>query len=174
MLDISELAELEENIRYELDERLEEILIELNRNGKLEDFLHFIGMQRLLQTDESSVIRDGKIIVIGQSEVDKKVLAAVAEKIGIAKERFEFYLEYEDAVKFDFRRIQWSSKYSCILVGPMPHSGNAKGEYESIIAALEHEEGYPPVGRMGTNELKITKSSFRMALENMISERKIE
>lgn len=55
----------------------------------------------------------------------------------------------------------------------MPHSGHAKGDYSSVITALEQQEGYPPVVRMGTNGLKITKTSFRNTLESLLQERKI-
>lgn len=174
MLDVNELLELEEVIKSVLEEDLERILIELNRNGELETLLRLLGMQEYLGIEEEEEMpKDGKIIVIGKSEVEKEKLAAVAKNLGIAKDRFEFFLNYEDAKTFDFKKTQWSSKYSYILVGQMPHSGNAKGEYSSVISALESQEGYPPVVRMGTNGLKITKSSFRSTLEYLISEKKI-
>lgn len=173
MLDINELLELEELIRDNLEERLEEILIKLNQKGQLEDLLRLLGMSELLGVESEEISRDGKIIVIGQSEVEREKLAAVAKKIGIEKDRFEFYLNYEDAKTFDFKKTQWSDKYSYILVGQMPHSGYSKGDYSSVITALEREDGYPPVVRMGTNGLKITKSSFRSALEYLLQEKRI-
>ncbi len=174
MLDINELLELEEIIKGVLEEDLERILIELNRNGELETLLRLLGVQEYLGiVEEEELQKDGKIIVIGQSEVEKGKLAAVAKNLGIAKDRFEFFLNYEDAKSFDFKKTQWSSKYSYILVGQMPHSGNAKGDFSSVITALESQEGYPPVVRMGTNGLKITKSSFRSTLEYLISEKMI-
>lgn len=174
MLDINELLELEEVIKGVLDEDLERILIELNRNDELETFLCLLRMQGYLgREEEEEMSKNGKIIVIGQSEVEKDKLAAIAKNLGIAKDRFEFFLDYEAAKTFDFKKTQWSSKYSYILVGQMPHSGNAKGDYSSVITALESQEGFPPVVRMGTNGLKITKSSFKSTLEYLISERKI-
>ena len=165
VLDIAELLDLEEIIRNVLDERLEEILTKLNRTGQLKKFLSLIGMSELLDSNESvEKIIDGTIIVIGQSDVDKEKLSAVAKNLGFEKSRFEFYLDYNDAKTFDFKKIQWSDKYSCILVGQMPHSGYAKGDFSSIITALEKQDGYPPVVRGGVNGLKITKSSFKDAL----------
>ena len=166
MLDVVELCEIEELLREEFNKRFEEILAKLNATGRLDEFLELIGLQRLLGEDDRVIsARDGKIIVIGQSDVDKNKLSAVAKNMGFEKDRFEFYLNYEDAKTFDFRKIQWSTKYCCILVGPMPHSGVSKGDYGSVISALENQEGYPPLVRMGTKELKITKNSFREALE---------
>ena len=118
-------------------------------------------------------IRMQKKQTIAEAEVEKEKLAAVAKNMGIAKDRFEFFLEYKDAKTFDFRKTQWSSKYSYILVGPMPHSGVAKGEYSSIISAIESEAGYPPVVKMGTDGLKITKTSFRKTLKYLLTEKKI-
>lgn len=165
VLDIAELIELEEIIRNVLDEQLEEILTKLNRKDQLELFLSLIGMSELLGSNEAAEkFLDGTIIVIGQSDVDKEKLSAVAKNLGFEKSRFEFYLDYNDAKTFDFKKIQWSDKYSCILVGQMPHSGYVKGDYSSIITALERQDGYPPVVRVGVKGLKITKSSFKDAL----------
>ena len=55
----------------------------------------------------------------------------------------------------------------------MPHSGVAKGEYSSIISAIESEAGYPPVVKIGTDGLKITKTSFRYTLKYLLTEKKI-
>ena len=174
MLDINELLEIEAVLRDTLNERLEEILVSLNRKGQLEELLSLLGMKELLGIEEEDeILRDGKIIVIGQSEVEREKLAAVAKNLGIEKDRFEFYLNYEDAKTFDFKKTQWSSKYSYILVGQMPHSGYSKGDYSSVITAIEREDGYPPVVRMGTSGLKITKSSFRNTLKYLLDERKI-
>ena len=173
MLDMDELLELEEVIRGELEDNLEMILVKLNRLDKLNELMALLGLSNYLGETDIEVARGGKIIVIGESEVEKKTLEGVAKQYGIEKDRFEFYLNYKDAKTFDFRKTQWSSRYSCILVGQMPHSGLAKGDYGSIISALEAQDGYPPVVRMGLNGLKITKSSFRNTLEYLVSEQKI-
>ncbi len=171
MLGINELLELEESMRGPLFDNLEEILINLNRTGKLEEFVTLINMPELLGLGrEDTTAKDGIIIVIGYSDVDEKTLSAVAKGAGIGKERIKFYLNYEDPKTFDFKKTQWSTKYSCILAGPMPHSGKAKGDYSSVITALESQDGYPPVVRMGANELKITKSSFRETIKFIINE----
>ncbi len=173
MLDMDELLELEEVIRGELEDNLEMILVKLNRLDKLNELMALLGLSNYLGETDIEAARGGKIIVIGESEVEKKTLEGVAKQYGIEKDRFEFYLNYKDAKTFDFRKTQWSSRYSCILAGQMPHSGLAKGDYGSIISALETQDGYPPVVRMGLNGLKITKSSFRNTLEYLVSEQKI-
>ena len=163
MLNVEELFELEENIKEELDDHLTAALSRMNRSGQLEDFLRLLGMEHLLHKESGyEVYKTGKIVVIGQSE-----------QLGLDKKRFELYLEYEDAKKFNFQKMQWQPTYSLLMVGPMPHSGSGKGDYGSIISALELEDGYPPVVRLGSNGLKITKSDFRAKLEEMLQLRKI-
>ena len=171
MLGITELYELEEQLRAALSDQLEEIIIRLNRTDKLEEFLDLIGMKAMLGCSKVDTCnRDGIIIVIGQSDVEKTKLAAVAKEFGFGKDRFEFHLDYEDAKTFDFSKTQWSTKYACILVGPMPHSGKAKGDYSSIIAALKQTDGYPPIIEMGNNGLNISKTSFRNSLTMAMNE----
>ncbi len=174
LLGIEELLELEEAMRDELSDRLTEILTRLNRSDQLEEFLALLGMEHLLTPDPGyQVYKTGKIIVIGESKVNANDLLSVAKQMGLDKSRFEFYLEYEDAKKFEFRKMQWQPSYSAIMVGPMPHSGKAKGDFSSIISAIESTEGYPPVYRMGQDTLKITKSGFRDILEDLIRRKKI-
>ena len=84
---------------------------------------------------------------------------------------FEFCLDYEDAQKYDFRKMQYAPQYRLILVGPMPHSGYGKGESRSIISEIEKSDAYPRVERlMSGQELKITKSNFREMLQRLIYE----
>lgn len=131
-------------------------------------------MEHLLQKESGyEVYKTGKIVVIGQSDVKVEALLSVAKQLGLDKNRFELHLEYEDAKTFNFRKMQWQPTYSLLMVGPMPHSGSGKGDYSSVISAIEDEEGYPPVVRLGSNGLKITKSDFRSKLTEMIEMKKI-
>lgn len=172
MLDIEDLMELEDSLKKELDDRLGEILSRLNRTEQIEELLELLGLSELLARESGyEVYRTGKIVVIGQSDVKGEVLQAVGKSLGISKDRFEFYLDYEDAKKFNFRKMKWTPSYSLVMVGPMPHSGAAKGIFGSIISALESEEGYPPIVRLGSNSLKITKSDFKNKLQEAIEKK---
>ncbi len=169
MLSIEELSELEESLRMELEENLLTILTKLNRTGQLEELLSLLGLKELLYGNNSyQVFKTGQILVIGQSNVKEDVLLSVAGKYGIDKSRVELHLEYEVGIKFDFKKTQWNPNYSVILVGPLPHSGISKGDHSSVITAIEKEEGYPPVVRLGTNSLHITKSDFRKKLKELL------
>lgn len=174
MLGTEQLLELEEELRSELNDRLTDVLSRLNRSGQLEELLTLLGMSKLLHpTPIFESYKNGKIVVIGGSEVKEEVLLAVAKKLGLEKERFMFCLDYDSCKTFNFRKLQWDPKYSLILVGPMPHSGTGKGEYSSMITAIENEQGYPPVEHLGINSLKITKFCFSSKLQEMIDEKRI-
>lgn len=174
MLDAKELWELEDNLKKELEDRLTEILTLLNRSGQLEQLLDLMGLANLLHPDNGyKPYPKGKIIVVGASQVKEKVLLSVGESLGISKDRFELYLDYDKAKTFNFKKMQYSPCYSLIMVGPMPHSGIEKAGAGSIIAAIEHEAGYPPVVRLGNSGLKITKSDFKFKLKESLDSGKI-
>ena len=89
----------------------------------------------------------------------------------IDKKRFEFCLDYEDAQKYDFRKMQYAPQYRVVLFGPTPHSGHGKGDSGSIIAEIEKSEAYPRVERLVSGQdLKITKTNFRDMLQKLIDE----
>lgn len=92
--------------------------------------------------------------MIGRSDVKAEVLLSIAKSLGLSKDRFELYLDYEDGKTFDFEKAHWKPQYALIMVGPMPHSGASKGDSGSVIAKIESTEGYPPVVRLGANGLK--------------------
>ncbi len=52
-----------------------------------------------------------------------------------------------------------------IYVGPMAHSTRDKGEYSSVIARMEREEGFPKLVRLGPEgSLKVTKTNLKEAI----------
>ncbi len=169
MLNIKGLADLEDAIKANLDEKLPEVLTRLNRMERLGDLLELLGMPELVkQSPQYEVYRSGKIVVIGESEIKEKDLLGIARKMGIDPRRFEICLGYDNAKTFRFEKMQYEPKYSLVMVGPMPHSGVSKGDYSSMIAAIEQSDGYPPVVRLGAQGLKITKTGFRNALKEQI------
>lgn len=170
MLDVYELMNLEDELRPELEEKLGHILSRLNREERIVELLNLLGLSELLHVETGYKVQaNGKIIIIGQSAIAANIILAIAERFGINKRRMELYLEYEDAVKFNFRKTQYDPTYSLIMVGPMPHSAKSKEEYGSVISAIENKEGYPPVVRLGSNGLKITKSDLKAKLEECIN-----
>ncbi len=172
MLSIEELSELEDAIMEVLPGKITQILSRANRSGELEELLKLLGLSDLLGGENQfETYKDGKIVVVGGTEVKEEVLASIGKQLGIDKKRFEFCLDYEDAQKYDFRKMQYAPQYRVVLFGPTPHSGHGKGDSGSIIAEIEKSEAYPRVERlMSGQELKITKTNFREMLQKLIDE----
>lgn len=172
MLETTDLLNIVDAIKDDIgaDEALTRLVFRLNANGLLAEYLDSLGYGRLLldvgrRTDSLDHYPNGKILVVGASSVSKDVLLGVGKKLGISKGRFELLLEYDDSVKFDFGKTRWNPKYALILLGPEPHSGISKGDSSSVITRLGSGQGFPPVVRLGSGGLKITKSDFCQKLE---------
>lgn len=154
----------------ELDDIFEEIrkkVILANRMDELDILLVKWGI-----TEDVSIevdrFKNGKIAVIGGSEVSEAVLVGIGKSLGISKNRFEF-CNFEGAQKFNYRKMLDNLEYSAVLFGAVPHSAKDKGDSSSIIVEIETKAGYPPVKRLiSGNELKITKSNFRNALQKLL------
>lgn len=172
VLTIEELSSLEDEIMSALQDRITAILSKLNRSGRLEELLELLDMEDLLEQEQDFYsYKEGKIVVVGGTDVKEEVLLSIAKNMGLDKSRFEFCLDYKQIQKFDFRRMQYAPQYRLILFGPTPHSGHGKGDSGSIIAEIEKSPAYPRVERLiSGNELKITKSNFRDTLERLIKE----
>ena len=159
-----------------LFDKIWERLAIANRNGSLSHLLAKLGWQDILseiQSPEDSFhfYADGKIIVLGGTEVKEKNLRGVCKELGFTdKDRFEFYLDYEHLKNFDYRRLQWNSEYRLVLVGPMPHKTAGTGEFNSAISAMKSpNQGYPRVIKLQAgNSLKITKQNFTDTLRNQL------
>lgn len=156
----------------EIEELLDEIrerVIAANRDGTLEQLLTSMGMRDLIDVQPQVGARDGKIVVLGATEVKEAHLLGIARKLGLEKDRFEFCLDYDALQKYDYCKLQYPDKYSLILVGPMPHSTAGKADSSSVIAEMEKQKGlYPPLERMmAGGQLKITKSGFAEILKRM-------
>ena len=168
MLYAEELFDVEEALMDELQDNITAILCNLNRQDKLEDFLAMIGLEDLLPNKPSFVpYKTGKILVLGQSEVKPDVLLTLGDKLGIDKSRFELCLDYNDCKTYQFKKLRYNLDYSAVIVGPMGHSTKEMGKHGSMIAAMQNEDGYPPIVSPGGNSLKITKSNFKECLNNL-------
>lgn len=164
VLDIDDIDELLDEIRVRV--------LKANRDDTLEQLLACMGLHDLIEVKLHPKNKEGKIVVLGASDVDEAHLLITAGKLGIDKKRFEFCLDYDAIQKFNFRKLQYSEKYRLIMVGPMPHSTTGKGSSGSAITEMEkHPEMYPRIIRMSSGSaLKITKSGFREVLEKILSE----
>ncbi len=121
MLSIEELSELEDAIMEVLPDKLTQILSRTNRTGELDELLELLELSYLLGPDNQyTTYKTGKIVVIGESQIKENVLESIGEKLGIDKNRFEFWLDY-DALKTPkyrdkLKNMQYSPKYAVTLL----------------------------------------------------------
>ena len=171
MLNTDELLELEESLMKILASDITAILTKLNRTNKLQELLEIIELESLYPGYCGSFnnYKTGKIVVIGASQVKELHLIKEAETLGFSRNRFEFHLDYVEASRFDYKKMQYRPEYALVMFGPVHHSEYEKGNYSSVITAIENRDGYPPVVRLGENSLKITKSGFRNALNQCLT-----
>ena len=146
-----------------------------NRSGNLDDLLIAWGFEGLAygpapyETD-----KDGKIVVIGASEVKENVLSGIVKTLGLEKDRFEFCLDYDKAKTYQYNKLRYNPDYRLVLFGPVPHSSTGKNDSSSVIAEMQNHEGYPRVEALsGNNAVKITKSNFRKTLSQLVAEQYI-
>ena len=80
----------------EVEELLDEIRVRVlraNREDTLDQLLDSMGMHDLIEVQSQPGNKDGKIVVLGASDVDGAHLLITAGKLGIDKSRFDFCLD---------------------------------------------------------------------------------
>ncbi len=133
------------------------------------DILHSLREKIWLKRNEINKNNPyGFIYVIGKSEVSKPCLIAIAEELGINRNRLKFCLDYSETQKFPFSSLQYNSNIALVMIGPMPHSTKDKGLYSSTLSKIKNAEGFPPIIRLGFENLKITKTNYKNALVESI------
>ena len=167
-----EIVDLEDKIFDAYDGCFSDILNHINTKGKIEEFLRLIDHEDLLGKTESyfDPFKDGKIVVLGASELRPNDVIRALRDEGIEKDRIELHLEYDLGGYEVEKSIRWNSFVSLVLVGPIPHSLEGKGSYSSIMEMMERKQGYPPVIRLqiaGTP--KITKTNLKEAVRTAVA-----
>jgi hypothetical protein len=169
-LTLDEIVLLEEKVEDVLSGELLKILITLNRNERLLDFLELINHSEFIEknNDQFFATPDQSIVVLGNSNLKAEDIIKTINKYGIEKDRLELHLDYH-LKGFNIDSLKYSFKHSLILVGPVPHSIKGKDDYSSVISRLETENGFPPVKRLTVdNTLKITKTSIKKAINSAL------
>ncbi len=166
MLNYEELEEVLDVIR-------EKVMI-ANRTDELESLLVQWGFGNLLSTSNYDTRKDGKILVIGDSEIKENVLDGIIKGLGLDKNRFEFCLGYDKPKTYQYSKLQYNPNYRLVIFGPVPHSSTGKNESGSVISEMTSKEGYPRVEVLSSNHaLKITKSNFKSKLQDLLLEKYI-
>lgn len=159
---------LQNNQSYEhLLEQKNDLIKKITANDKCID-----NINKSLQcgNDNGHGLLEGrkKILVIGQTEVSTEKLLGISKDYGYEKSDFVFWDDYSKIKSYAERMEGGSLSFIGIIAGPMPHKVSALGEHSSLLEKMK-QAGYPHMeeARSESGELKITKHSFRKALEKM-------
>lgn len=166
----NKVIELEE-INNSLTHRIDELLSNLQK--KDQDYRTQLDEIKQLSIDTQTTTSDYfRILVIGATGVDSNKLIGIAKSLGVMKDQIDFMLDYEKNKRFDIDSLKFSSPYSGIMIGPIAHKVIGLGDYSSMIQKVQKEEGFPPSVEIRTEagELKLTKSSFKKALEKILDQ----
>ena len=87
------------------------------------------------------------------------------KKIGVDEQNLEFH-DYEEMKTYSTEKLRYSSEYSDIICGPMPHKVVGIGDYSSFITLLkDNPSEYPKVYISTANKsIKLTISNFKLGL----------
>ena len=148
-------------------QKLVKEITEASYENKIEEILKKYGLQDEIEYPYYD-IKNSKILIIGDSLVDKNDLINIARKYGIKENRIEFELDYNKLTNYNFGKLRNSMNYSDVLVGPIPHKVEGIEGYSSFLAMTDAmPEEYPKIIRLeSSNELKITRQSFINGLLN--------
>jgi hypothetical protein len=151
----------------ELKENLSQI-----KNRYREDLKKLADQATGLDEKKSKSIIRGKILVIGSQGVPERQLMGIAEEyFGLIKNDIDFKLDYKKNKRLDVSKLRYNSPYCGFLVGPIAHKVIGLGDNNSFIQKMKKEEGYPPFVEIRTKsgKLKITKTSFKQALDELMA-----
>lgn len=134
-------------------------------NDSIDDFMNDYG---IIYEEEAMPInvRQSKILVVGALNGKLKDYQLAAKKLDIKEDNIEFEVDFSKFTNLNLSRLEYSSEYSDIIFGAVPHSMEGRGDSSSMIAKMESEPNkYPRVTRaMANNSLKLSINSFRNAL----------
>ncbi len=90
----------------------------------------------------------------------------------LTKEKMQDFV-YEtdyDKVKSMAGRLSYGVRFSAIILGACPHKVSMLGDYSSFVEKCKNDDNLPDAyeTRTNTGELKLTKESFRKALEMVV------
>lgn len=172
--DIDELLQLVDNISTKSNLQIEEL------QKKNEEYKMAIVQMRLYSQTEPIANKEvddmtghdllgnhSKILVIGGEELGVNVMQGIAKLYGFDKKDFD-YVAYDKAKDF-MERIRRNGKYKAIIYGACPHKTTDNAGYSSAIEKMKNVPGMPYVvdARNQSGKLKVTKGSFKAALESI-------
>lgn len=151
-------------------EKIRADIIRANMMGTLDLVLEKYGMDVALPSADTRHRTGDTILVLGALNISKDDLNNLFRKFKVKERCFEF-VEYDDVTNFNFSKLVANTKYSDIFVGPVPHKASNIGDASGVIEYLQNSDEISAkvtVLRDASGELKISKRTFRNALEDSI------
>ena len=107
------------------------------------------------------------VIIDGKYHLKDEEIYGLFKLKEIDKQQIIILRDYKKFTNYDFEKFKNKEKYAAIIVGSMPHSVKGKGDFDSIISRIEHEQEEWPILKKtcASNELKLTKSNLSTILE---------
>lgn len=152
-----------------------DIVSRLLAKNELEAFLELIGRKDLIAKaieNREPGVRFKKIAIIGDrpNGCSENDLREAAKMVGLDNTYcLEFY-GFDEAKKMVMKdKFKNNPDYIAIMIGAIPHKCRSTGEYSSMLAMLQHEEGYPRIIelRNSIGELKLSTSSLQNGLRSL-------
>jgi len=153
----SQIATLRSKILSKINKEIDIAI----KNAALDDIFTKYGVT--IEENESSIVITNrmKILVLGELAGKLKDYQIAAKRKGIDPTNIEF-IDYRQAKHLNAGRLKYSSEYSDIIIGPMPHKIEGMGDATSLLALIEKKPNeYPKLIKAeANNKLKITISGF--------------
>ena len=108
---------------------------------------------------------DHKVLLIGECKLNDDIINEVFKEHGINPKKVDLITEF-DTDNFDFNTLKNSSKYSCVILGPIPHSVKGLQGYNSISQRIRTEEGFPHLIDIRKDKI-ISKEAIHIAVEEV-------
>ncbi len=154
-----------------ITERISREILLANRTGNLEEVL--MKYNHLIEKKEDNdqifiSTNRARLLILGFSQISKNDIFLTLKHYGIPSSSVEIIDEESKIAQFDVNSLMYSQIYTDLFIGPIKHSMKGKGDYESIIEYVKaNENSFPKLGLLLVNgELKITKTSLKVAVEN--------
>ena len=111
----------------------------------------------------------GKILIVEESSVSIKDIEKSIKELGFAFERFEFVLDYDAVKRFCYQKVYNNPNYAIILASAQPHVSVDTNGYSITISYINRTCGYPWLIKLGTKNLKLTKSNLILVLKILLN-----
>ena len=148
------------------NERLREEIQHLEGLVREKD-LAIEAYKQLINGTAKTQSRKGKILVLGDSHLERKEMQEICTSVNIPFERLEWISDFSK-IKGMLGTVFEAEKYEAVIVGAVPHKGRGIGNANSPVEALR-KKFYVVEAKTFGGELKITRETFRKSLADVYS-----